>query len=90
MEPIAVWVRRGGEWAVIHRCRRCGALLPSPWNSTRTPKRSASEVFSRMVSDRSISSPARSEMVWRTRWRRLEVADTATPGLPVRGSAFGI
>ena len=26
MEPIAVWVRRGGEWAVIHRCRRCGAL----------------------------------------------------------------
>lgn len=26
MEPISVWVRRGGEWAVIHRCRRCGAL----------------------------------------------------------------
>ena len=26
MEPVAVWVRRGGEWAVIHRCRRCGAL----------------------------------------------------------------
>ena len=26
MEPIAVWVRRGGEWAVIHRCRECGAL----------------------------------------------------------------
>ncbi len=26
MDPIAVWVRRGGEWAVIHRCRRCGAL----------------------------------------------------------------
>ncbi len=26
MEPIAVWVRRGGEWAVIHRCRQCGAL----------------------------------------------------------------
>ncbi len=26
MEPIAVWVRRGGEWAVIHRCRRCGKL----------------------------------------------------------------
>ena len=26
MEPIAVWVRRGGEWAVIHRCRRCGTL----------------------------------------------------------------
>ncbi|HRK20278.1 MAG TPA: RNHCP domain-containing protein [Fimbriimonadaceae bacterium] len=26
MEPIAVWVRKGGEWAVIHRCRVCGAL----------------------------------------------------------------
>ena len=26
MEPVAVWVRRGGEWATIHRCRRCGAL----------------------------------------------------------------
>ena len=26
MEPIAVWVRRGGEWAIIHRCRECGAL----------------------------------------------------------------
>ena len=20
MEPVAVWVRRGGEWAIIHRC----------------------------------------------------------------------
>ena len=26
MEPIGVWVRSGGEWAVIHRCRRCGHL----------------------------------------------------------------
>ena len=26
MEPIAVWVRKGGEWAIIHRCRRYGAL----------------------------------------------------------------
>ncbi|WP_105205301.1 RNHCP domain-containing protein [Neobittarella massiliensis] len=26
MEPVAVWVRRSGEWAIIHRCRRCGAL----------------------------------------------------------------
>lgn len=26
MEPIAVWVRRGGEWAIVHRCRRCGCL----------------------------------------------------------------
>jgi hypothetical protein len=26
MEPIAVWVRKGGEWAIIHRCIRCGAM----------------------------------------------------------------
>ena len=26
MEPVAVWVRKGGEWAMIHRCGRCGAL----------------------------------------------------------------
>lgn len=26
MDAVAVWVRKGGEWAIIHRCRRCGAL----------------------------------------------------------------
>jgi hypothetical protein len=26
MEPISVWVKKGGEWAVIHRCKRCGCL----------------------------------------------------------------
>ena len=26
MEPIGVWVRKGGEWAIIHRCRVCGVL----------------------------------------------------------------
>lgn len=26
MEPVAVWVRRGGEWALVHRCRTCGHL----------------------------------------------------------------
>lgn len=26
MEPISVWVRNNGEWAIIHRCKRCGAL----------------------------------------------------------------
>jgi ribosome biogenesis GTPase len=26
MDPIGVWVRKNGEWAVIHRCRSCGAL----------------------------------------------------------------
>ncbi len=31
MEPIGVWVRKNGEWAIIHRCRRCGKI-----NSNRT------------------------------------------------------
>ena len=26
MEPVAVWVRKGGEWAIVHRCRQCGTL----------------------------------------------------------------
>lgn len=26
MDAIALWVRKNGESAVIHRCRRCGAL----------------------------------------------------------------
>ncbi|MDO4276507.1 MAG: RNHCP domain-containing protein [Eubacteriales bacterium] len=26
MDPISVWVRKNGEWAIIHRCRMCGAL----------------------------------------------------------------
>ena len=26
MEPIAVWVRKGGEWALVHRCRVCGDI----------------------------------------------------------------
>ncbi len=26
MEPIAVWTRRGGDWAIIHHCRKCGEL----------------------------------------------------------------
>lgn len=26
MEPVAVWVRKSGEWAVIHRCSRCGQM----------------------------------------------------------------
>ena len=26
MEPVAVWVRKNGEWAIIHRCKICGTL----------------------------------------------------------------
>jgi ribosome biogenesis GTPase len=26
MEPIAVWLRKGGEWCLIHRCDQCGVI----------------------------------------------------------------
>lgn len=26
MEPIAIEVRRDGEWAVVHRCTACNAI----------------------------------------------------------------
>ena len=26
MEAVGVWVREGGEWALIHRCKVCGAF----------------------------------------------------------------
>lgn len=26
MEPITVWVKKNGEWAIIHRCRQCGKI----------------------------------------------------------------
>lgn len=26
MDPIGVWVRKNGEWAIIHRCRSCGTF----------------------------------------------------------------
>jgi len=26
MEPITVWVKSDGEWAIVHRCRKCGVL----------------------------------------------------------------
>lgn len=26
MPPISIWVKPGGEWALIHRCLRCGFI----------------------------------------------------------------
>jgi len=26
MDPISLWVRHGGELALLHRCRRCGVI----------------------------------------------------------------
>lgn len=26
MEPISIWVRKDREWAIIHRCEKCGFI----------------------------------------------------------------
>lgn len=26
MEPIGIWIRNDGEWALIHRCSACGMI----------------------------------------------------------------
>jgi hypothetical protein len=26
MDPIGIWVKDDGEWAIIHRCRKCGNI----------------------------------------------------------------
>lgn len=26
MEPISIWVRKDKEWAIIHRCEKCGFI----------------------------------------------------------------
>ena len=26
LEPIAIWAKRDGEWAIVHRCGSCGQL----------------------------------------------------------------
>ncbi len=26
MEPVGIWVKDDGEWAILHRCRKCGVI----------------------------------------------------------------
>ena len=26
MEQITVWLKSNGEWAIVHRCRKCGVI----------------------------------------------------------------
>jgi hypothetical protein len=26
MEPVGIWSKESGEWAIIHRCSKCGFL----------------------------------------------------------------
>ncbi len=49
-EPIAVWVRPDGEWAIIHRCTSCGTLKSNriagddhPWSLMALAARAVSQ-----------------------------------------------
>lgn len=37
MDPIAVWVRKNGEWAIVHRCRRLRCDVLEPRRRRRQP-----------------------------------------------------
>ena len=37
MDPIGVWVRKNGEWAVIHRCRCCGKICSNRTAADENP-----------------------------------------------------
>ena len=52
MEPVAVWVRKGGEWAIVHRCRRCGALASNRTAADDNPMKLMS------IAMRPLASPA--------------------------------
>jgi len=26
MQPVGIWIKENGEWAIIHRCAKCGFL----------------------------------------------------------------
>jgi hypothetical protein len=50
MEPVAVWSRVDGEWAIIHRCATCGHLKSnriagddSPWSLMALAARAISQ-----------------------------------------------
>ena len=55
MEPIAVWVRKNGEWAIIHRCKICGALSSNRIAADDNPK-VVKQDFKRCYSRKQIGS----------------------------------
>ena len=50
MEPIAVWVRKGGEWAILHRCRVCGWISSNRLAADDNPVKLMSMALSPLTS----------------------------------------
>ncbi len=60
MEPVAVWVRKGGEWAIVHRCRRCGAFSSNRAAADDNPMKLMS------IAMRPLASPPSPSSAWRS------------------------
>ena len=65
MEPVAVWVRKNGEWALIHRCRRCGALSANRVAADDNPMKLMSIALRPLCAPPSRSSGSKS---WQRAW----------------------
>ncbi|MDE5859916.1 MAG: RNHCP domain-containing protein [Oscillospiraceae bacterium] len=66
MEPIGVWVRKNGEWAIIHRCKRCGELSSNRIAADDSPVKLMSIAVKPLA-----SPPFPAEY-----WNRLEQSET--------------
>ncbi|MGN0241042.1 MAG: RNHCP domain-containing protein [Candidatus Weimeria sp.] len=51
MEPIGVWVRSDGEWAIVHRCRHCGKLSSNRIAADDNPMKLMALAMKPVVSD---------------------------------------
>ena len=51
MEPIGVWVRSDGEWAIVHRCKHCGKLSSNRIAADDNPMKLMALAMKPVVSD---------------------------------------
>lgn len=51
MEPIGVWVRSDGEWAIIHCCKHCGKLSSNRIAADDNPMKLMALAMKPVVSD---------------------------------------
>ena len=51
MEPIGVWVRSDGEWAIVQRCKHCGKLSSNRIAADDNPMKLMALAMKPVVSD---------------------------------------
>lgn len=51
MEPIGVWVRSDGEWAIVHRCKHCGKLSSNRIAADDNPMKLMALAMKPVISD---------------------------------------